>query len=158
MPKFEERPEGAAPLFDSNSGQQAALKRWEAQRERNKLIVVEKVAARMGLEPEELTYEEALGEVAFGPLVSAAIVEGKVAAVKLLLQLLDEMPENADAKFVVDNRQVNFQQFRLTPAGARAYIEDQRMQGNNRLADIVESSIDFEANEEEIQVVSIPVE
>jgi len=157
MPKFTERPPDAAPLFDSASGQLAVSKRWDAQKQRNRDALIEAVAKQLDIDPEDTSYDEALKSGILYPLFMKAMVEGKTAAQKLALQLLGEMPDHADAKVVVDNRQVNFMSLRLTPSSARTYIEDQRTE-NPQLAAIVEASVDFEADAEVVQIVSIPVE
>ena len=140
--RFTERPEGAAPLFDPKSGRKAALKRWEDQKIRNQQMLVRTIAKRLGMNPEDLSYEEALEEGLFAPLFIEALSERKTAAIKLALQLLGEMPEGADAKVVVDKRQLTVNTISFeSPNAARAYIEDQRAQGNFRQAAEVEEAL-----------------
>ena len=153
MPKFEERPDGAAPLFDSNSGALAANKRWEEKRNRDRQMMIE--FAKGELKVSDISYEEAYEFVIMNPQFRASM-SGKTAAAKFVAEQLGERPDHVDAKMVIDNRQVNFMSLRLTPTTALAYIEDQQ-NDNPQLAALVEASIDFDANKDELQVVSIPV-
>ncbi len=156
--RFTERPEGAAPQFDPESGRKAALKRWEDQKGRNQRALVDVVALKLDIDPEELNYDGALKLGLLGPLYLKAMEEGQPAAVKLSLQLLGEMPDGADAKVIVDKRQVTFMNFRFTVPQARAYIEDQRAQGNESVASLVDSQMDWEVEEGEIITIKVPLD
>ena len=137
--RFTERPEGAAPLFDPKSGRKAALKRWDDQRVRNQRMLVRTIAKRLEIDPEDLTYEEALEEGILGPLFIEAMIERKSAAIKLALQMLGEMPDGADAKVHIDKRQLTVKTISFeSPQAAQSYIEDQRSQGNFKQAAEVE--------------------
>ena len=71
--EFAIRPVGAAPLFDAESGKQAALKRWEELKARNKLLVIKNVAEELGVEPGSLTYDEAFDHAMLKPLVKKSL-------------------------------------------------------------------------------------
>lgn len=154
--RFIERPSGAAPLFDPESGRKAALKRWEDQRTRNQEVLVRAVAARLDMDAEELDYDSALELGLLAPLFLQAMAEGKTAAVKLALQLVGEMPDGADAKVHIDKRQltVNTISFQ-TSDQARAYIEDQRAQGNFRQAAEVEQALSGDVIDGEAIIVDV---
>jgi len=153
---FTERPPDAAPLFDPKSGREAALKRWEDQRKRNQRILVRAVATRQGIDPEDLDYDGAVELGLLAPLFIEAMVERKTAAIKLALQLLGEMPDAADAKVIVDKRQLTVNTISFDSLqSARAYIEDQRAQGNFRQAAEVEEALAGDIIEGEIIDVEI---
>ena len=155
--RFLERPEGAAPEFDSESGREASLVRWEGQKARNRQSLVTAVALKLGLDPEVLDYDNAMKIGLLEPLFLKAMEESQPAAVKLSLQLLGEMPEGADAKVIVDKRQVKVMNFHFTTVQARAYIEDQRKQGNDFVASLVDNQMNWEADENEIITVKVPL-
>lgn len=139
--KFESRPLAAAPLFDSNRGRAASLVRWEVQRERNKKMLIESAAIKLGINTEDLTYEAALKAVLMAPLFAKA-AGGSIAGIKLALMVLDEIPATADAKIVHDQRSINFNVFNLDDRGsAQKYIESLRGAGMDMVADIVEAQV-----------------
>ena len=155
--RFTERPEGAAKLFDPESGRKAALQRWEDQKGRNQRALIETVAIRLDLDPEELDYNDALKLGLLGPLFLEAMIERKSAAIKLALQLLGEMPEGADAKVIIDKRQLHITNTISfdSPLAARAYIEDQRSQGNFKQAAEVEEVLAGDITEGDVIEVEI---
>lgn len=155
--KFLERPSGAAPEFDSESGSNAALSRWKDKADRNKLLAVESVARALDIDPTTLTYDEAFHEVIIDPLVQSAL-KRNTAAIKELATLMDERPVGADAKTFVDKRQVNFMNFRFTTEQARAYIEHQKAQGNDKVASLVDSQMNWDAEEDEVVIVAVPID
>ena len=140
--KFSARPPAAAPLFTPDSGKAASLVRWEAQRERNKKMLIEHAAVKLGVNVSDLTYEAALRAVLLSPLFGKA-AEGSVAGIKLALMVLDEMPENSEAKVVQDQRKIQVNVFNLTDRDtAERYIEGLRVAGEDSVADIVEAQLD----------------
>jgi len=151
---FVERPPGAAPLFDPESGRKAALKRWEDKEARNREALVRFASIELD---KEVTFEQALELIVLGPQFLQAL-KGKTAAAKIVLQVLGEMPEGADAKVLVDRRQVNFMNFRFNTSQARAYIDDQRAQGNESIASLVDSQMNWEVEENEIITVRVPLD
>ena len=152
--RFTERPEGAAELFNPESGRKAALKRWEDKEARNREALIGFVSAQMD---QAVTYEQALDFVVLSPQFREAL-GGKTAAAKIILQLMGEMPDGADVKVLVDQRQVNFMNFNFTTHQARLYIEDQRRQGNETIAALVENQVNWDATEGEIITVKVPID
>lgn len=138
--EFAIRPAGAAPLFDANSGRGAALKRWEEQKARNKLLVIKHVAEELGVEPGSLTYDEAFDHAMLKPLVKKAFKE-HVAAIKLLAQMTDEMPDYVDAKVVSDQRSINFNVYNLDHASAERFRNDLLDAGETAAATLVEQQM-----------------
>ena len=132
------RPVGAAPLFDSRSGSDAANIRWEQQKARNKLLVVKNVAKELGVDPTSLTYDEAFDHAILNPLVRASLKEN-IAAIKELGTLTGERPDTADAKIVKDQRSVNI--YNLTINNPQKYLEDLRAEGRTKLASIIEAQV-----------------
>ena len=138
--EFALRPIGAAPLFDAESGKKAAIKRWEEQKSRNKLLVVKNVAEELGVEPETLTYDEAFDHAMLKPLVKKSLKE-HVAAIKLLAQLTGELPDNVDAKVVSDQRQINFNVYQMDYDTAERFRNDLLAAGEMAVAAIVEQQM-----------------
>ena len=138
--EFALRPIGAAPLFDAESGKKAAIKRWEEQKSRNKLLVVKNVAEELGVEPETLTYDEAFDHAMLKPLVKKSLKE-HVAAIKLLAQLTGELPDNVDAKVVSDQRQINFNVYNMDKETAEKFKYDLLEAGEMAVAAIVEQQM-----------------
>ena len=138
--EFALRPIGAAPLFDAESGKKAAIKRWEEQKSRNKLLVVKNVAEELGVEPETLTYDEAFDHAMLKPLVKKSLKE-HVAAIKLLAQLTGELPDNVDAKVVSDQRQINFNVYQMDYDTAERFRNDLLAAGEMAVAAIVEKQM-----------------
>ena len=138
---FAIRPVGAAPLFDSRSGADAANIRWEQQKARNKLLVVKNVAKELGVDPTSLTYDEAFDHAILNPLVRASLKEN-IAAIKELGTLTGERPDAADAKIVKDQRSVNFNIYNLAdrPAATR-FIEDLKRAGEMTVAALIEAQV-----------------
>ncbi len=134
---FTERPEGAAPLFDSESGRKAALQKSEAREIRNRTAMVEFAREKSG--NEEMTYEESFRFVVLFPQFMESRA-GKTAASKLVAQMTGEMLAGADAKVLIDKRQLHITNTISfdSPKDAQAYIEDQRSQGNFKQAAEVE--------------------
>ena len=138
---FAIRPVGAAPLFDSKSGADAAGIRWEQQKARNKLLLVKNVAEGLGIDPSELTYDEAFDKAIMNPLVRASLKE-RVAAIKELATLTGERPDGADAKILRDQRSINFNIYNLADKpSADRFIESLRRAGKTGIADLVEAQI-----------------
>ena len=138
--EFAIRPMGAAPLFDAESGKQAALKRWEELKARNKLLVIKNVAEELGVEPGTLTYDAAFDHAMLKPLVKKSLKE-HVAAIKLLAQLTGELPDNVDAKIVSDQRQINFNVYQMDYATAEQFRNDLLAAGEMAVAAIVEQQM-----------------
>ena len=138
--EFAIRPVGAAPLFDAESGKQAALKRWEELKARNKLLVIKNVAEELGVEPSALTYDEAFDHAMLKPLVKKSLKE-HVAAIKLLAQLTGELPDNVDARVVSDQRQINFNVYQMDHATAEQFRNDLLAAGEMAVAAIVEQQM-----------------
>jgi hypothetical protein len=152
--RFTERPEGAAPLFNPESGRQAALKRWEDKEARNRDALVRFVSEELG---KEVTYNQAFAYVVLDPQFREAL-KGKAASAKLVAEWTGERPEGADAKVLIDSRQVNLYSFPLTPPEARKYIEDQLAQGNNYLASLVDGQMNWDAEDDEIIIIKVPLD
>ena len=138
--EFAIRPVGAAPLFDTESGKQAALKRWEELKARNKLLVIKNVAEELGVEPGSLTYDEAFDHAMLKPLVKKSMKE-HVAAIKLLAQLTGELPDNIDAKVVSDQRQVHVSVYNMDHDTAEQFRNDLLAAGEMAVAAIVEQQM-----------------
>ena len=138
--EFAIRPVGAAPLFDAESGKQAALKRWEELKARNKLLVIKNVAEELGVEPRALTYDEAFDHAMLKPLVKKSLKE-HVAAIKLLAQLTGELPDNIDAKVVSDQRQVHVSVYNMDHDTAEKFRNDLLAAGEMAVAAIVEQQM-----------------
>ena len=138
--EFAIRPVGAAPLFDAESGKQAALKRWEELKARNKLLVIKNVAEELGVEPGSLTYDEAFDHAMLKPLVKKSLKE-HVAAIKLLAQLTGELPDNIDAKVVSDQRQVHVSVYNMDHDTAEQFRNDLLAAGEMAVAAIVEQQM-----------------
>jgi len=151
--RFTKRPPGAHPLFNPESGRQAALKRWEKQEARNREALIAFVSEELG---EDVSYDQALAYTILYPQFRQAL-KGKAASAKLLLQLMNEIPDGADAKVLIDNRQVKLMNFRFTPPQAKAYIEDQRAQGNEDVASLVDSQMNWEMAEDEVIIIEVPL-
>ena len=141
MGKFIARPNGAAPLFDSNSGKEAARKRWDAAREAAESAVV--VFANANNDGnEDHTVQEAYDFVVRHPQFKASM-EGKTAAAKFVSQMGDLLPAGGSDKptVVEDNRQVHFHIFELDRPSAMQYIQDLKAEGEEGVAAIVEAQL-----------------
>jgi hypothetical protein len=141
MGKFIARPNGAAPLFDSNSGKAAARKRWDAAREAAENAVVVFANAH-NEDNDNHTVQEAYDFVVRQPQFKASM-EGKTAAAKFVSQMGDLLPAGGSDKptVVEDNRQVHFHIFELDRETALRYIEDLRNEGEDGVAEIVKAQI-----------------
>lgn len=142
MGKFIARPDGAAPLFDSDSGRAAARKRWNAAREAAESAIVTFANAN-NKDNDEHTIQEAYDFVVRHPQFRASL-EGKTAAAKFVSQMGDLLPMGGSDKptVVEDNRQVHFHIFELGRPEAMKYIEDLKADGEEGVAAIVEAQID----------------
>jgi hypothetical protein len=139
MGKFIARPNGAAPLFDSDSGKAAARKRWDAERENTEREIV--AFAEQELD-REVTLDEAISFVVNLPQFKKSM-DGHTAAAKFVSQKLDLLPMGGSEKptVVEDNRQVHFHIFELDRPSAMQYIEDLKDDGEEGVAAIVEAQI-----------------
>ena len=152
--KFSERPEGAAPLFNAESGRAAADKRWEAKRLARERALIGFVEAQIG---SPVSLEDAINFAITTPQFQAAL-KGKTAAAKFVSQLLDILPQPAPVQHLLqDNRQVNYNVFKLSRERAVQYIEDQRSVGNEKLALLVEAQIYEEEGEGPFEIL-VPLE
>ena len=86
--RFDIRPAGAAPLFDSESGRTAARRRWEKERENTERSIVAFASEELD---REVNYEEAINYVVNLPQFQKAL-EGHTAAAKFVAQKLDILP------------------------------------------------------------------
>ena len=108
--KFEIRPAGAAPLFDSDSGKAAARKRWDAERENTEREIVAFAEEELG---REVTLDDAVSFVVNLPQFKKSL-EGHTAAAKFVSQKLDILPvsgSNQTPQLLQDNRSVNVYNF-----------------------------------------------
>lgn len=134
------RPQGAADLFDSESGRAAARKRWEKERKNTELALIAKVQEELG--EDDVTLDEAINFAINHPLIKKAL-EGNVPALKFLVQKLDLVPQGSEAKVVVDARQAkqyNFFNFD-TADKALAYAQQLEDAGRINVAQAVRSQI-----------------
>jgi hypothetical protein len=155
MSKFTSRPEGAAPLFDSNSGKSAAKKRWDAAREASESALVA-FANDSNPNNDSHSLEEATDYVVRNPQFQASI-EGKTAAAKFVSQQLDLLPAGgAEQAVVQDNRQLHVHQFTLDRKSAIAYARDLEEDGSKSLAKIVEAQI--KSSNDELIELTVPME
>jgi hypothetical protein len=152
--KFQIRPNGAAPLFDADSGRSAAKKRWEAHRKATEQSIIDFARAELELEEGvDLSLEESVALVITTPQFRAAL-KGKSAAAKLVSQMLDLMAQPEPSQHLLqDNRQLHVNTFRLTKDEAIRYIEDQRASGNERIALMVEAQIYEEDGDGPIEIL-----
>ena len=152
--KFSERPEGAAPLFNAESGISAAKKRWEAHRLATERAIIEFVEAQVG---STVSLEDAVAFVVTDPQFQASM-KGKTAAAKFIAQNLDITPQPEPVQHLLqDNRQVNYNVFKLSRERAVQYIEDQRSVGNEKVALLVEAQIFNEEGEGPFEIM-VPLE
>ena len=135
--KFDIRPLGAAPLFDSDSGRAAAQRRWEKQRENTERAIIKKASDLVGA---DVTLEEAIDLVVSMPQFAQAMA-GKTAAAKLVLQMLDRLPGGGDTAKNVDARQVHVNVYQLARTDALRFAEDLREAGKIASAAMVEAQI-----------------
>ena len=108
--KFEIRPVGAAPLFDSNSGKAAARKRWDAERENTEREIVAFAEEELG---RKVTLDDAVSFVVNLPQFKKSLA-GHTAAAKFVSQKLDILPTGGSdqtPQLLQDNRSVNVYNF-----------------------------------------------
>ena len=135
--------------------------RWELdedkKRFRNRKALIEVFAQVLEIDEDDLSYQEALKTGLLAPLFLTAKEGKNIAAMKLALQMVGEMPEGADAKVIVDKRQVHITNTISfdSPNAAQAYIEDQRSQGNFKQAAEVEEVLAGELIEGDVIEVEI---
>ena len=150
--RFIVRPEGAAELFDSKRGQLAARKRWAEKEAIHREQLRTLVAAKKGVNPDELTFDEAFSLVAMDPLVRKALAES-IPAIKLLAHLTGELPDVSDAKVVQDQRQVHFNVYNFDNRGkALQFVEDLKEAGQVFAAAEVQAQIPEDEGPIEVRV------
>ena len=134
--RFDIRPAGAAPLFDSNSGKAAARRRWDRERENTEKSVVAYASKLAG---EEVTLEEAINLVVNLPQFKKSM-EGHTAAAKFVAQKLDVLPGGGEAQ-QIDARSVSINVYQLDRPSATRYLEHLKSMGEDDIAAVVEAQI-----------------
>ena len=135
--KFEIRPQGAAPLFDSASGKAAARRRWDKERENTEKSVVAYASELAG---RDVTLDEAINLVVNLPQFKKSM-EGHTAAAKFVSQKLDVLPGGGEAQ-QIDARQVHMNVYQLVRPDALRFAEDLREAGKIAMAAMVEAQIE----------------
>jgi len=135
--KFEIRPSGAAPLFDSDTGRAAARKRWEKERENTERSIVAFASEIAG---QEVSLEDAVTMIVNLPQFKKSM-EGHTAAAKFISQKLDLLPAGGDGTQQIDARQVQINVYQLDRPSALQFAEDLRDAGKIASAAIVEAQI-----------------
>jgi hypothetical protein len=151
--KFQIRPLGAAPLFNSKSGRAAARKRWDKERENTEQALIDRVEEELG---KEVSLQEAVNFAVNVPLIEKALT-GNVPALKFLTQKLDLLPMGGveqPQQLTQTNQSVNFYNFG-TSKKAEAFANQLEEAGETTLAAIVRAQIN---NEEDAQVIEVPVD
>lgn len=137
--KWTERPEGAAQLFDSESGRAAARKRWDKHREQTKYDLIEFVKKETG--EEEVSFEDAVNYTLNTPQFRAAL-DGKTAAAKLLYQIFDLVAQPEPQKQIVqDQRQVHLLTVIMNDREAADRYIEQLKSKDPKIAAYVEAQI-----------------
>ena len=137
--KFEIRPVGAAPLFDSNSGKAAARKRWDAERENTEREIVAFAEEELG---RKVSLDDAVSFVVNLPQFKKSL-EGHTAAAKFVSQKLDILPvggSNQTPQLLQDNRSVNVYNFD-TKSGGLEFAENLDQAGDKETADSVRNQL-----------------
>jgi hypothetical protein len=135
--KFDIRPPGAAPLFDSRSGKAAARKRWDKERENTERAIIAFASEKLG---HDISYEDAVNFVVNMPQFIKSM-EGHTAAAKFVSQKLDLLPGGGQDP-QVDARQVHVNVYQLDRPGALQFADDLREAGKLALAAVVEAQIE----------------
>ena len=135
--RFDIRPVGAAPLFDSESGRAAARRRWERERENTERSIVAFASEELD---REVSYEEAINYVVNLPQFQKAL-EGHTAAAKFVAQKLDILPGGDSDGQNIDARQVHVNVYQLGRPQALRFAEDLRSANKIALAAMVETQI-----------------
>ena len=151
--KFQIRPLGAAPLFDSKSGMAAARKRWDKERENTEQALIDRVEEELG---KEVSLAEAVNFAINHPLIEKALT-GNVPALKFLTQKLDLVPVGSSEQAVPvaqTNQQFNVYNFG-TPMQAEEFASQLADAGETVLAAMVRAQIN---KDEEAQVIEVLVD
>jgi len=136
--RFDIRPIGAAPLFDSDSGRAAARRRWEKERENTQRSIVAFVSETL---EKEVTLDEAINYVVNLPQFKKSM-EGHTAAAKFIAQKLDVLPGGGEGNQNVDARQIHMNVYQLGRPDALRFAEDLRDAGKIAMAAMVEAQIE----------------
>ena len=136
--RFDIRPLGAAPLFDSDSGRAAARRRWEKERENTQRSIVAFVSETL---EKEVTLDEAINYVVNLPQFKKSM-EGHTAAAKFIAQKLDVLPGGGEGNQNVDARQIHMNVYQLGRPDALRFAEDLRDAGKIAMAAMVEAQIE----------------
>ena len=136
--RFDIRPVGAAPLFDSDSGRAAARRRWEKERENTQRSIVAFVSETL---EKEVTLDEAINYVVNLPQFKKSM-EGHTAAAKFIAQKLDVLPGGGEGNQNVDARQIHMNVYQLGRPDALRFADDLREAGKIAMAAMVEAQIE----------------
>ena len=136
--RFDIRPIGAAPLFDSDSGRAAARRRWEKERENTQRSIVAFVSETL---EKEVTLDEAINYVVNLPQFKKSM-EGHTAAAKFIAQKLDVLPGGGEGNQNVDARQIHMNVYQLGRPDALRFADDLREAGKIAMAAMVEAQIE----------------
>ena len=136
--KFAIRPSGAAPLFDSQSGSEAAVVRWEKHNELSRQAIIEYASGKLKT---TLSFEEAYEFVVSNPQFKASEA-GKTAAAKFVREEVG-LARVEGSQAGIDNRQVkiyNTYNFESRPP-ALEYAEDLEAAGDVKTAEQVRNQL-----------------
>lgn len=150
--KWLSRPEGAAPLFDSEKGRSAAKKRWDTYREEAEKGIIKK--ANELLDEPVNSMAEAWAKIA--EIQYQKALDGNVPSAKFIAEVIDSLPRKESAEIIQDNRQVNVHNFTLSDEQFHDYISDLRKGGENKLANMVEAQV--EAGDEAPYKIIVPID